>query len=436
MSVSFSLYFEINSGNISNVCSTITTTPSDITPVEDSNGDSYIPNEYNLQPNMNNGYTPPSGSNLSYAYYNVSPFIAKIYPGPKPSQYSSNNNLFGTYIVSYNIENISQINQYQLYDIIYLYYYLSLTFSKDFLASNYYNNASIPSLTKTIINYCNITGNMNSGLCSSISGLGSSLPVQTLLTQSPCTNPYSTCYDGWDNYCFQSGNYDSPECLNYYSGSYNNNQLNSNIKNGLLNICSSIYNSNTTPPENFWEVCSCFLPQEVYTEFLEKNNVTGISQGSQQCWYFPCISASIKPQSSANCPNSTVVNCIQKQYLTLQNTGGDITDNIINTEQAISNCSASNTSSGSSPTPSGSSPTTSGSSPTPVPVSNNTSIASNVPSTSRVMGSNTLEKKDDKKNSSSKRPISIWFYILIGFICFILLFTTLFLFLSYKYKIK
>ena len=39
-----------------------------------------------------------------------------------------------------------------------------------------------------------------------------------------------------------------------YSKSYENNQLNANIKNGLLNICSSIYNSNTTPPENFWEV--------------------------------------------------------------------------------------------------------------------------------------------------------------------------------------
>ena len=84
---------------------------------------------------------------------------------------------------------------------------------------------------------------MGSGLCNSTSGIGESLPVQSLVNQSPCTNPYSTCYNAWDSYCFTSGNYDSPECLQYYSNSYEMNQLNANIKNGLLNICSSIYNS-------------------------------------------------------------------------------------------------------------------------------------------------------------------------------------------------
>ena len=135
MSISFILYFEINSGNIDQVCSNIDefTTPSDIIPIQDPNGNSYIPNEYTSQPNMNNGYTPPSGISLSTAYYNVSPFTATISPGPKPSQYSSNSNSLGTYSVSYFIEDGSKINGFQLYDIIYLYYYLSLTFSQDFL---------------------------------------------------------------------------------------------------------------------------------------------------------------------------------------------------------------------------------------------------------------------------------------------------------------
>ena len=72
---------------------------------------------------------------------------------------------------------------------------------------------------------------MDIGLCNSTgSGLGASLPTQTLFDQSPCTmNNYSSCSQGWNDYCFQSGNYNTEECLNYYSANYENNQLNAKI---------------------------------------------------------------------------------------------------------------------------------------------------------------------------------------------------------------
>ena len=344
MSISFSLFIEINSNNISKVCTPVDelTAPPNVPTIKDT-----VPTAYTSKPNVTNGYLPPSQS-ISTAYYDRSPFNATVSQGPPSSSYSSNSNSnitpYGTYMISYNISDISKIDEYQIYDMIYLYYYLSLYyFTPDFLSSNFFKDGSKESLVNMLTNYCNSSGNMSSGLCNSTSGIGSGFPYQTLITQSPCTNPYSNCYNGWDDFCFQSGNYDSPECLNYYSNSYKNNQLNANIKNGLLNICSSIYNSNTTPPENFWEVCSCFLPQEVYTNFLAENNVTGISQGAQQCWYYPCISASVQPEATATCPNSTVVSCIQKQYLTLQDTGGNITDNTIKTQQAINNCQAATT---------------------------------------------------------------------------------------------
>lgn len=338
MSISFELYFQINLDNLSTVCSPISSivTPDESLSFENSNVE-YVPNSYDSLPNIKKGvYTVPSSS-ISTAYYNVHPFLPNLFKISPSSNDSSSIVIFG---VSYTIEDIKEIEDGQLYDLIYLYYYLSKTFSSNFLSSNYFKKISKPNLVNMITNYCQLSSNMGLGLCSSTSGIGTSLPYQDLITQSPCTDPYSKCYDAWDNYCFQSGNYDSSECLNYYSNSYENNQLNANIKNGLLNVCQSIYRSDATPPENFWEICSCFLPEEVYTDFLKKNNVSGISQGTQQCWYYPCISATVLPESSPTCPNSSVVSCIQKQYLTLDDTGGNISDDTIKTQQAINNCQA------------------------------------------------------------------------------------------------
>ena len=410
MSILFSLYIEINSNNIENICtsvSSMTTIPDNIMNEEKTiNGNKYILNDYTTDPiPTTEQYTPPSQSvALNFAYYNVSPFIATISSGYSPSQYTSSSKSYEVYMISYSVDNISTINEHQIYDIIYLYSYLSSTFSSAFLSSTYYENGSKVNITSLIKDYCNLTGNMGSGLCNSTSGIGESLPVQSLVNQSPCTNPYSTCYNAWDSYCFTSGNYDSPECLQYYSNSYENNQLNANIKNGLLNICSSIYNSNTTPPENFWEVCSCFLPENVYTDFLTENNVTGISQGAQQCWYYPCISASVQPEASATCPSSTVVSCIQKQYLTLEDTGGSITDDNIKTQQAISNCQATNSGNGSSPSTSSSTPPSSTpSSPTspPVPSSNSSNSPPSTP-----LSSSSSPLSTSTSSSSSSSPLS------------------------------
>ena len=63
------------------------------------------------------------------------------------------------------------------------------------------------------------------------------------LSESPCTNPYSNCSEGWGNYCFNQDEFSSPLCLNYYTNSYipSSNPNNPNL---LLMIVSLWFTEN------------------------------------------------------------------------------------------------------------------------------------------------------------------------------------------------
>lgn len=340
MSINLTIYFEINDTNYLSYCSQVEESISGLS----FNYDNliYVPTAYTSQPTIQNSiYIPPVS--LSYAYYNVAPFTASssdktimIY---SPEGQTT---LPLVYQVSYNLltSDLTSNIQSQLYDLLYVYNgILGSTFTILTSSDQNMNNSSFNSL---VSNFCANSQLMSSSLCNS-----SSLTFSNLnLEKAPCIDPYSNCYTAWNNFCFNDMNYDSEECLNYYQNSYNNNELSPNVSDGLSNICTSIYNSNTTQSETFWDVCSCFLPDEVYENFLNQYKLTGLTLGSPQCWYPRCmLSNSIKPLQSPICPNSTVTNCLQNSYNDLIDEDGNIDDNTLNISQDISSCTTQTSSS-------------------------------------------------------------------------------------------
>lgn len=324
----------------------------------------YAPIPYNSSPNIVKGttYIPPNNL-INYAYYNYGYFssptltlIISLNPGPnsmvltdssnssctQQMNYNLNNipSSFAVYSITYNISDSTFKNtdiQYQILDLFYLYETVSNTFTTDFKNSCYYNDTK-NTFQQMVLDYCSKSSNMSSSLCSN-----PFLPF-SFLNVSPCITNSGFCKSGLLNFCSQSENYNSEQCLQYYSESYDGTQLDTDTQVMLENTCGEIYNSTedkSTLDENFYTVCGCFLPKEVYTEYLKEHNMNDSILGYPQCWYLPCITSSVQPSIKPQCPSNNITNCIQYKYITVKNTDTNQTQTNM-TKDALVNCGSVN----------------------------------------------------------------------------------------------
>ena len=322
----------------------------------------YKPVSYTSVPtvNVNNEYVP--NPSIKGAFYNCGPFQAIIQlisanmsdsgtvngvcgcetvPPSEPNSYA-------IYQVRYNISSsiIAKKTYYNnMNDFLYLQQYLYSNSTQSFLKSDYWTT-TLDNIKEMIIDYCNTTANMTNELCSSTFS-----NFIFLQSGSPCIKTYSNCTKGWGDYCFNENNYSSSECLNYYTNSYISSSnvndpnllLDNNVVQGLQKTCQNIYTQTDDPvndlSQDYWNVCSCFLPNQYYQNYLEKNNYQDLSIGATQCWYLPCSNASIVPESNPTCPNNSISNCIQDAYVTVKtNNPANIQNDVIQTQQTITTC--------------------------------------------------------------------------------------------------
>ena len=323
----------------------------------------YKPISYTNLPetNKNNVYVP--NPSIKGAFYNCSPFLGQLElvndnmgnPGTvngvcgcetvPPSEPNS----YAIYEVRYDI-NVNSFKQPSFYnnlnDFLYLQQYIYLNSTPSFLKSTYWTTTT-ENIKQLVIDYCNNSGYMTQNLCS---GLFTSFSL-LFPKGSPCINPYSNCTKGWGDYCYTEDNFYTPLCLNYYSNSYiassmpNNPNLllGDNVVNGLQKTCQNIFSNVENPvtdlSQQYWNICSCFLPQQYYENYLKENNLENKSIGSQECWYLPCANASVVPQSNPTCPNNSVTNCIQNAYITIKTDNpANIQNDVIQTQQTITGC--------------------------------------------------------------------------------------------------
>ena len=308
----------------------------------------YIPIDYKGQPLFINGVYQPLPSNSMKGYYNNAPLNTKlekatitvmdakvvteqpsvtvnnkIIPGEEFNSSNSINYTFtlpkksyAIYSVEYTLKESDFTKElgYKILDLLYLQQSLFNTFSVDFKNSCYWKS-STAYLNQLIIDYCQKTGDMSLPLCSN-----KYLPF-SFQNKSPCSENFSTCAEGWDKFCSQDANYNSDSCLNYYSNSYDKNNLYPSVISDLKQMCGNIYNQETDKDNlsnDFYDICGCYLPEEVYKNSSKDNDE--LTYENRQCWYLPCINSSILPSINPKCPDNEIINCIQRQYITTENT--------------------------------------------------------------------------------------------------------------------
>lgn len=323
----------------------------------------YTPIPYNIAPTITNGTYEPPKNLINYGYYNYGIFsnpllsiILSLNPGPSSSVTTDSSNptctqqfnydlknipsSFAVFSVTYNISNSDFIESSfpnQMLDLFYFYESLSNTFTDTFKNSCYYNDTKT-ALYQMSIDYCSKSSNMSLSLCSS-----DFLPF-SFLNQSPCIDNITYCKEGLLNFCSKPSNYNSEQCLTYYSQSYDGTQLDTDTQVMLQGTCGDIYNSTedkSSLGEDFWTVCGCYLPQDVYSQYLEENNMSNSILGYQQCWYLPCITSSVLPSTNPECPSNEITNCIQYKYITVDDTETSQTKQDV-TKSSLNNCSGVN----------------------------------------------------------------------------------------------
>jgi hypothetical protein len=323
----------------------------------------YLPIPYNLEPDVvKSKYIPPKNL-TNVAYYNYGLFsnptlelILSLNPGPSSMTIQDTTNAsctqanlynllnipsaFAVYSLTYNISNENFKNsdlQNQILDFLYLYESLSDTFTNDFKNSCFYKDSQ-NAIKQMVIEYCSKSENMSFSLCSDIY-----LPF-TFLNQSPCVENPGFCKSGFLNFCSKPENYNNLQCLQYYSQSYDGTQLDTDTQVMLQNLCQEMYNSEedkSNLPQDFATVCGCYLPKEVYENYLKKNNMNSDIIGYPQCWYLPCITSAVQPSTKPQCPSNSVTNCIQYKYVTVKNTEtNEVQTNM--TESTLKNCGETN----------------------------------------------------------------------------------------------
>jgi len=327
----------------------------------------YIPIDYKGQPLFINGIYQPLPSNNIKGFYNNSPLNTqlekatitvmdakvvteqpsvtvsnKIIPGEEFNSSNSINYTFtlpkqsyGIYSIEYTLKESDFIKElgYKILDLLYLQQSLFNTFSVDFKNSCYWKS-STAYLNQLVIDYCQKTGDMSLPLCSD-----KFLPF-SFLNQSPCSKNLSSCAEGWDKFCSEDSNYNSDSCLNYYSNSYDKNNLYPSVISDLKQMCGNIYNKETDKnnlSNDFYDICGCYLPEEVYNNSSKDNDE--LTYENRQCWYLPCINSSILPSVNPKCPDNEIINCIQRQYITTENTQTG-KESTIMTETSIKKCNA------------------------------------------------------------------------------------------------
>lgn len=325
----------------------------------------YIPNNYTTNPLLINGIYQPFVANNMKGYYSNAPFNttlnnatisvmdakvvteqpsvtvnSKIIPGTNQSDwvdytYTLPKKSYAVYSVDYTLNQSDFTPElgYKILDLLYLQQSLFNTFSTDFKNSCYWQSTSM-FLKQLVIDYCQNTGDMSLPLCSN-----TYLPF-SFLSKSPCSENFSNCAEGWNKFCTRDSNYNSDSCLNYYSKSYDQNNLYPSVISNLKNMCGNIYNSEqdkTNLSNDFYDICGCYLPEEVYNNLSKDNDV--LTYNNRQCWYLPCINSSILPSINPKCPDNEIINCIQRQYVTSENiqTGKETTTV---TESSIKKCNS------------------------------------------------------------------------------------------------
>lgn len=204
----------------------------------------------------------------------------------------------------------------------------------------YYLN-SLNSAKLLITDYCTYSNNMLAALCS-----GELYFPYLDINESPCVDDYSDCNIGWTKFCTDPNYYNTEPCLNYFSSGYlPNGTMSNDIQQELRTVCANVYN-NSNPNDlentNFYDVCGCYLPNEVYEDFQKELLTTGQSVGSTQCWFMPCTQSNfaITNPLYLECPDTSVATCVQKSYINLQAENADIKNNTIVVNQVIKECTA------------------------------------------------------------------------------------------------
>ena len=205
-----------------------------------------------------------------------------------------------------------------------------------------YYETSLDSASRLISDYCTYSNNMLIDVCS-----GENINFQYLnINGSPCVGDYSNCDIGWTKFCTEPQNYNTQACLQYFKSGYGEDGTMSNdMQQELRTVCGKVYESSDPKDleeSEFYDICGCYLPNDVYEEYLKEINVTGQSVGSAQCWFMPCTQSSftITNPLYLECPDTSVATCLQKSYVDLQTIDGDIKNNTIVVNQVIKECTA------------------------------------------------------------------------------------------------
>jgi hypothetical protein len=205
-----------------------------------------------------------------------------------------------------------------------------------------------------VLDYCNNNGDsVTSSICKA------SLNVMPFFGNSAanplplygCDTSYTTCQQGWMNYCDDPKSFTSTACQNFYASSYTPTAtINANVQALLQRNCAKtsvtngVVNSPLSP--DLQSVCGCYLPQSVYDDFkssITKNN-PGLASffSTPQCYYPMCnTNLSLQPNKAASavCPSNTITQCITNTTNNL-NAGGSIS-NVQLQNNAVQNCAAS-----------------------------------------------------------------------------------------------
>lgn len=333
----------------------------------------YKPISYNLAPTLKNGiYSKPSS--FSGGFYNYGFFVGNLQlvyssnssentpcnnsigRSTRKSSNSSGPTIYAVYGIRYNIKTSSFSNSNftnQLLDFLNMQQYLYNNSSSTFQSSDNWTT-TMTNIQQLLIDYCNYSGNMNSNLCSGgVSGTNVFPFTDILPSGSPCLGS-SSCFKGWDKYCFTDNNFTKSTCNNYFTTEYvgdpdndGNTLLNDSIVYNLEKKCQTDY-FNTESPEKtlsqeWWDTCACFLPNEFYDSQLKNMNMENKSLGTQSCWYLPCQTAGIKRETNPICPNNDITNCIQNSYITYSsnNPNASLNDNIVTMNQVVTSCGVS-----------------------------------------------------------------------------------------------
>jgi hypothetical protein len=124
------------------------------------------------------------------------------------------------------------------------------------------------------------------------------------------------------NFCSNNSNWLSQDCKNFYQNIYTSTNIDASVENYLTQKCATQKVGDSTTSD----VCGCYYPSSVYSQFKEKNQLTNVFQDTTptQCYYPYCFNSSNPSLLKPDCPSITA--CISN-VTNIEQAGGNIDNN-------------------------------------------------------------------------------------------------------------